>query len=676
MARRSRSSELSCPHQRKSVCWPDQVEVARRRPKNNKLCDYCSMSGISQSALMHQRSHGAETVLGRSLDSAAFMRSRDGIAPAAQQEEEEDAQPEDSRTQLDRSPEPQDTDLLFLDAFIGDPLVRSLVQVQERLEHPPVHATPVCSSIVETVQQISRALEPSRNPESRELLLLLRGKQLRTLLETHDAVVAARLANGERELEESQKPENERQKPRPLLRTMPSNDDRPAEAVRIVGLRRKPDEPLGLTIQVDENGNLIIARILGGSTAASQGLLRPGEVILEVNGKQVRNPDELQIAISDAKENLTLKLAPGISADGSKPIKSTCYMRALFDYEPTEDSLLPCREIGLPFQKGDILQIVDQADPNWWQARRIEGNSLGPPGLVPSLELEERRKAFVPPEADFVHKISICGTRISKKKKRKMYQSKSNGEFDGAELLLYEEVARMPPFRRKTLALVGPRGVGRRTLKNRLINSDPEKFGTIVPFTSRPPRVLEENGKSYWFTERDSMETDIREHRYLEHGEHGGHLYGTKLDSVRELIRAGKMCVLDCSPAALKILHNSTEFMPYVIFIAAPGMEQLKSLYDLGRSTGASNRNLTFDRQSSIRYSSRRARTLESLASLYEEDDLKSTVEESAALQRAYEKYIDLVIVNEDFDHTFRQVVAALDALASEDQWVPVNWIY
>lgn len=111
--------------------------------------------------------------------------------------------------------------------------------------------------------------------------------------------------------------------------------------------------------------------------------------------------------------------------------------------------------------------------------------------------------------------------------------------------------------------------------------------------TSRPPRVLEEDGKSYWFIDRESMETDIREHRYLEYGEHGGHLYGTKLDSVRELIRAGKMCVLDCSPAALKILHNSTEFMPYVIFIAAPGMEQLKWLYDLQRSTGTSSRNLT-----------------------------------------------------------------------------------
>lgn len=86
----------------------------------------------------------------------------------------------------------------------------------------------------------------------------------------------------------------------------------------------------GLTIQVDENGNLIIARILGGSTAASQGLLRPGEVILEVNGKLVLNPDELQIAIADAKENLTLKLAPGIAGDGSKPIKSTVILHTIY----------------------------------------------------------------------------------------------------------------------------------------------------------------------------------------------------------------------------------------------------------------------------------------------------------------------------------------------------------
>lgn len=53
------------------------------------------------------------------------------------------------------------------------------------------------------------------------------------------------------------------------------------------------------------------------------------------------------------------------------------------------------------------------------------------------------------------------------------------------------------------------------------------------------------------------------------------------------------MCVLDCSPAALKILHNSSEFLPYVIFIAAPGMEHLKLMYDQDKSLGySSNRNL------------------------------------------------------------------------------------
>lgn len=45
------------------------------------------------------------------------------------------------------------------------------------------------------------------------------------------------------------------------------------------------------------------------------------------------------------------------------------------------------------------------------------------------------------------------------------------------------------------------------------------------------------------------MENDIRHHKYLEYGEHKGHIYGTTLDSIREVINEGKMCVLDCSPA-------------------------------------------------------------------------------------------------------------------------------
>jgi Guanylate kinase. len=62
-----------------------------------------------------------------------------------------------------------------------------------------------------------------------------------------------------------------------------------------------------------------------------------------------------------------------------------------------------------------------------------------------------------------------------------MYETKHSTEFDKAELSLYEEVTKMPPLKRKTIALVGCQGVGRRTLKARLINSNPEKFAAVIP---------------------------------------------------------------------------------------------------------------------------------------------------------------------------------------------------
>ena len=67
--------------------------------------------------------------------------------------------------------------------------------------------------------------------------------------------------------------------------------------------------------------------------------------------------------------------------------------------------------------------------------------------------------------------------------------------------------------------------------------------------TSRPQRDYEDNGKCYWFVDRETMENDIRHHKYFEYGEHKGHIYGTTLDSIRDVINEGKMCVLDCSPA-------------------------------------------------------------------------------------------------------------------------------
>lgn len=67
--------------------------------------------------------------------------------------------------------------------------------------------------------------------------------------------------------------------------------------------------------------------------------------------------------------------------------------------------------------------------------------------------------------------------------------------------------------------------------------------------TTRPQRVLEENGQTYWFTTREHMEEEIRNNKFLEYGEYNGHLYGTHLDSIREIIKqVRKLYIMLCEP--------------------------------------------------------------------------------------------------------------------------------
>ncbi|NXL68873.1 MPP2 protein, partial [Chordeiles acutipennis] len=149
--------------------------------------------------------------------------------------------------------------------------------------------------------------------------------------------------------------------------------------------------------------------------------------------------------------------------------------------------------------------------------------------------------------------------------------------FDRHELLIYEEVARVPPFRRKTLVLIGAQGVGRRSLKSKLILADQARYGTTVPYTSRKPKESERDGQGYRFVSRGEMEADIKAGRYLEHGEYEGNLYGTKIDSIRAVVESGRMCILDVNPQAVKVLRTA-EFVPYVVFIEAPSPEMLRAM--------------------------------------------------------------------------------------------------
>ena len=52
------------------------------------------------------------------------------------------------------------------------------------------------------------------------------------------------------------------------------------------------------------------------------------------------------------------------------------------------------------------------------------------------------------------------------------YLAKYNSIFDQLDLVTYEEVVKLPAYRRKTLVLLGAHGVGRRHIKNSLISGN------------------------------------------------------------------------------------------------------------------------------------------------------------------------------------------------------------
>ena len=354
----------------------------------------------------------------------------------------------------------------------------------------------------------------------------------------------------------------------------------PSNALRVIGMRKKDNEPLGMTVK-EENGRVVVARIMAGGLVDKQGLLHVKDTIVEVNGVEIKKPEQFIEEVKRSHGGVTFKILPSFHVPNSTP---PVYLRALFSYDPSVDTLLPCKELGIPFVTGEVIEVLNREDSNWWQARKLDQEN-SPVGLIPSQELEEMRRAFVSPEFDYSSKITICGTKVTKQKKKEMYQLRHFTDFEKAELQLYEEVCRMPPFDRKTLVLIGAQGVGRRTLKQRLIEYDPERFSSPLPHTSRPIREHEMDGKQYHFVRRDIMEEDIANNKYLECGELQGHLYGTKLDSIRSIIRSGKMCVIDCNPQCLKLLKTK-EFMPFVVFIGAPSLDQLRYMHEWGRSHG------------------------------------------------------------------------------------------
>lgn len=87
----------------------------------------------------------------------------------------------------------------------------------------------------------------------------------------------------------------------------------------------------GVTFRV-ENGELVIARILHGGMIDQQGLLHVGDIIKEVNGKEVGNdPKVLQEMLKEASGSVVLKILPSYQEPHTARQVSVCLSVRLCD---------------------------------------------------------------------------------------------------------------------------------------------------------------------------------------------------------------------------------------------------------------------------------------------------------------------------------------------------------
>lgn len=123
------------------------------------------------------------------------------------------------------------------------------------------------------------------------------------------------------------------------------------------------------------------------------------------------------------------------------------------------------------------------------------------------------------------------------------------------------------------IVLSGPSGVGKSTVISELL-SERSDIHFSVSFTTRAPRVGEENGVNYNFVDRVEFERMIAAGELLEHAEYVGNYYGTSLKVIRDKLDQGVDVLLDIEvQGAAKVREKCPEAV--LIFIVPPSFEEL-----------------------------------------------------------------------------------------------------
>lgn len=132
----------------------------------------------------------------------------------------------------------------------------------------------------------------------------------------------------------------------------------------------------------------------------------------------------------------------------------------------------------------------------------------------------------------------------------------------------------MPKKQRgQLIVLSGPSGVGKSTVIAELL-SERQDIYFSVSFTTRKPRVGEEDGVNYNFVSRETFEGMIDRGEFLEYAKYVDNYYGTSLKVIEEKLEEGIDVLLDIEvQGAAKVKERCPDAV--LIFIIPPSFEEL-----------------------------------------------------------------------------------------------------
>lgn len=557
--------------------------------------------------------------------------------------------------------------------------VRSEVLQRRRPRIP----NPICSNAQHLSKDVIELLAQSNSAAAIELGDLLTSHEMEGLLQAHDriasltdrtpAVIGSHSATSTMSSQRLQHQNSHLMNNNILKRPAEAQlsnqfgviNDGSQDQIRIIQIE-KSSEPLGATVR-NEGEAVVIGRIVRGGAAEKSGLLHEGDEILEVNGIEMsgKSVNDVCALLGAMSGTLTFLIKPaGTPPPGGGRDSAILHVRAHFDYDPEDDLYIPCRELGISFQKGDVLHVISREDPNWWQAYREGEEDQTLAGLIPSQSFQHQRetmKLAIAEEAGLARSRGkesskgatlLCARKTRKKKKKAsseagypLYATTAPDETEPEEILTYEEVALYYPraTHKRPIVLIGPPNIGRHELRQRLM-ADSDRFAAAVPHTSRARRDGEVPGQDYHFITRAQFESDILARKFVEHGEYEKAYYGTSLEAIRTVVASGKICVLNLHPQSLKLLRAS-DLKPYVVLVAPPSLEKL--------------------RQKKLRN-----------GEPFKEEELKEIIATARDMEARWGHLFDMIIINNDTERAYHQLLAEINSLEREPQWVPASWVH